>query len=246
MGLPQTAPPRPTFAVEVVKRNTSGTDEQSGGLSPGGQFSATNISIIQLLQFAYHVDENSIAAMPAWFRSDRFDVIAKASANTSDPELRLMMQSLLASEFKLTVRQTKIPRDAFALMVAKGGPTLRQSSASRAAAANNPDDPNEHCKRTIDRATGIGAECTGISMAELAQRLPSLAPGYIDRPVVDLTGISGTYDLKLRWSGRAQIDAAGGLTIFDAMTKQLGLKLEQRKVPLPSITIDHVERLPGK
>jgi uncharacterized protein (TIGR03435 family) len=59
---------------------------------------------------------------------------------------------------------------------------------------------------------------------------------------VDQTGISGTYDLTLQWTGRDQLDSLGGLTIFDAVIKELGLKLEQRKVPLPAIAIEHVER----
>ncbi len=243
----QTSQPRPKFDVAVVKPNKSGTAEQSGGTLPGGQFSVTNISMIELLQFAYRVDGKAITGIPAWFRSDHFDVVAKGPADTSDPTLRLMLQSLLASEFKLAVHQEQRPQDAFALVVAKGGPKLQKASNSSTPTgpvnrqSDDPNDPNEHCKRTI--SGGIKADCTNISMAELAKRLPSLAPGYIDRPVVDLTGISGTYDLKLQWVGRGQIDAEGGLTLLDAITKQLGLKLEERKVPLPSIVIDHVERL---
>jgi uncharacterized protein (TIGR03435 family) len=81
-------------------------------------------------------------------------------------------------------------------------------------------------------------------MTELAKRLPSLAPMYVDRPVVDQTGLSGTYDLKLRWTGKNKIESEGGLTVFDAVMKH-GLKLEQRKVMLPGLVIDHVERLSG-
>src|SRR5580704_16877285 len=114
----QTGAASQTFSVEVVKLDKSGSQEQSGGVLPGGQFAATNISIIQLLQFAYHVDESAIAGMPSWFRSDRFDVTAKGSPNTSDPELRTMMQNLLAAEFKLSVRNVQMPQDAFALTVA--------------------------------------------------------------------------------------------------------------------------------
>jgi uncharacterized protein (TIGR03435 family) len=253
----QTGAASTKFSAEVVKLNKSGSQEQSGGLLPGGQFAATNISIIQLLQFAWHVDENAISGMPSWFRSDRFDVVAKGSPNTSDPELRTMMRSLLASEFKLSVRDALKPQDAFALIVAKGGPILKKASgqplpaqsaaAAAAAARHQQDDPNEHCRKSFDKATGNHAECRNITMPELALRLRSLAPAYFDgRPVVDQTGITGTYDLALRWIGRDQIDSLGGLTIFDAMTKQLGLKLEQRKVPLPAIAIEHVERLSAK
>ena len=242
----QTRAASPKFSVEVVKLNKSGSEEQSGGLLPGGQFAATNISIIQLLQFAYRVDDSAISGMPSWFRSDRFDVTAKGSPNTSDPELRTMMQNLLASEFKLSVRNVQKPQDAFALVVANGGPKLQAASGQplpvlSAAARNEQVDPNEHCRRSFDKNTGNHAECRNISMPELARRLRSLAPAYFDRPVVDQTGISGTYDLTLQWTGRDQLDLLGGLTIFDAMIKQLGLKLEQRKVPLPAIAIQHVE-----
>lgn len=221
--------------------------EPSGGILPGGEFSVTNISMVELMQFAYKVDGNAISGFPGWFRSDRFDVVAKGPVNTSDATLRLMLQSLLAREFKLAVHQEQKPQDAFALVVVKGGPKLQKAAGSGAptdsGATNSQfDDPTDHCKRAADSA-GIHADCTNISMAELAKRLPSLAPAYLDRPVVDLTGIPGTYDLKLDWVGRGKIEAEGGLTVFDAVEKQLGLRLEQRKVPLPGIAIDHVERL---
>ncbi len=80
----------------------------------------------------------------------------------------------------------------------------------------------------------------------MARRRRSLAPAYFDRPIVDQTGISGTYDLTLQWTGRDQLDFLGGPTIFDAMIKQVGLKLEQRQVPLPAIAIQQVERPSAK
>jgi uncharacterized protein (TIGR03435 family) len=207
----------------------------------------TNISMIDLMQFAYHVDGSAITGSPGWFRSERFDVVAKGPVNTSDATLRLMLQALLARDFKLAVHQEQKPQDAFALVEAKGGPKLQRAAGLAAptdsgAVDSQFADPTDHCKRTTDGGE-IQADCTDISMAELAKRLPSLAPAYLDRPVVDLTGISGTYDLKLHWVGKGKIDAEGGLTIFDAIEKQLGLRLEQRKVPLPGIAIDHVERL---
>jgi uncharacterized protein (TIGR03435 family) len=58
---------------------------------------------------------------------------------------------------------------------------------------------------------------------------------------VDLTGLSGTYDFKLDWVGAGFIDQ-GGLTMPDAVAKQLGLKLEERKLPMPVLVIDHIEK----
>jgi uncharacterized protein (TIGR03435 family) len=241
----QTKSSLPEFDAGVVKLNKSGTDEQSGGILPGGEFSVRNISMIELLQFAYKVDGSAISGFQPWFRSDRFDVIAKGPVNTSNETLSLMLQNLLAREFKLKVHEERKPQEAFALVVASGGAKLQRaaSPAPSSAAANSQfEDAVDPCKRTTDSA-GVHADCTNISMAALAKRLSSLAPAYLDRPVVDLTGISGTYDLKLQWTGKGKVDAEGGLTIFEAVTKQLGLKLEQRKVPLPGIVIDHVERL---
>jgi len=237
----QTNPPRPEFETAVVKLNRSGAAEPSGGILPGGQFSVTNISMIEVLQFAYKVEGSAISGIPGWFRNDRFDIIGKGPVQTPDATLRLMLQSLLAKEFKLAVHQEQKPQDGFALVVAKGGPKLQKAAGAPAAPSSPFEDAIDHCKRTTGNS-GIEAECTSISMAELAKRLPSLAPAYLDRPVVDMTGISGTYDLKLQWIGRGKIDGEGGLTIFETITKQLGLKLEQRKVLLPGIVIDHVER----
>jgi uncharacterized protein (TIGR03435 family) len=233
------------FDAAVVKLNKSGAVEPSGGILPGGQFSVTNISMIEVLQFAYKVDGNAISGIPSWFRNDRFDIIGKGPANTPDATLRLMLQSLLAKEFKLAVHQERKPQNGFALVVAKGGPKLQKASAAPAAPSGQSEDAVDHCKRTAG-GEGIEADCTGISMAELAKRLPSLAPMYVDRPVADMTGLSGTYDLKLQWTGKSKIETEGGLTIFDAITRQVGLKLEQRKIPQPSLVIDHIERLAEK
>jgi uncharacterized protein (TIGR03435 family) len=229
-----------TFDAAVVKLNKSGAAEQSGGILPGGQFSVTNISMIEVLQFAYKVDGNAMSGFPSWFRTDRFDIIGKGPANTSEATLRLMLQSLLAKEFKLKVHQEEKPQSGFALVVAKGGAKLQKAAGAAAPTAS--DDPDEHCKRTTG-SEGILADCTNITMPEWAKRLSSLAPVYIDRPVVDMTGLPGTYDLKLQWTGKAKIETEGGLTIFDAITKQLGLKLEQKKIMLPGLVIDHIERL---
>src|ERR1022692_343302 len=80
----QTKSPPAEFDAAVVKLNKSGAVEPSGGILPGGEFSVRNISMIELLQFAYKVDGSAISGFQTWFRSDRFDVIAKGPVNTSD------------------------------------------------------------------------------------------------------------------------------------------------------------------
>ena len=91
-----------------------------------------------------------------------------------------------------------------------------------------------------------------------------MAAGYLDHPVVDLTGLKGAYDFAVSWTGVNRVRALAGktadgqpsgaapaaadpsisLTIFEAVDKQLGLKLAAQKHPMPSIVIDHLERTP--
>ena len=95
-------------------------------------------------------------------------------------------------------------------------------------------------------------------MAELVDRLPHVAQAYLVRPLVDLTGLKGAYDFSLTWTPRGpqpglsgQVNGGlvqapaprGGITLFEAIEKQLGLKIEERKYPMPVIVVDHAERV---
>ena len=125
----------------------------------------------------------------------------------------------------------------YALVAAKGGFKL-QPAAGSGPPRCGPGQGAEGMNHLV---------CTNFTMANLTDWLPTrIAPSYIDRPVVDLTGLTGTYDIKLDWVPRptATSDVAAGATVFDALDKQLGLKLEERKQPMPVMVIDHIERIP--
>jgi uncharacterized protein (TIGR03435 family) len=225
---------KPEFDVADIKLNKGGAPDESGGVLPGGQFSARNVTMSELLRFAYNVRENYITGGPSWFESDHFDITGKASPNTSNDTLRIMMQTFLAKQFKLTMHQEQKPMEVFALVVGKGGP---KAALQNAASSGRPD-----CQRRPTPDMQIQAICTNMTMADLAKGLQGLAGGYVNQEVVDQTGLAGAYDLTLTWVGRANIDN-GGLTMFDALDKQLGLRLEERRLPMPIIVIDHVEKL---
>jgi len=97
---------------------------------------------------------------------------------------------------------------------------------------------------------GITYVCRNTTMAQLAERLPDIAGAYLVHPMVDLTGLPDGYDFTLTWTPKARLsDAAAGhmstgndLTVFDAVDRQLGLKLEEQKYVMPVTVIDHVER----
>jgi uncharacterized protein (TIGR03435 family) len=102
--------------------------------------------------------------------------------------------------------------------------------------------------------------CRNVTMAQLAETLPSMNRDEVDRAVVDMTGLKGGYDLTLQWATRAVLnarrtqtpaadgavpeasDTPGGVTVFEALGK-LGLRLEGRKAPRSVVVIDHVEPL---
>ncbi len=229
----QAAAGGPEFEAAIIKPYKAGAADESGHVFPGGELSLGNVTMTGLVQFAYSVRENAIVNKPSWFKSGHFDVIAKAPPGAPAPALRLMMQSLLASEFKLRVHHETRLQDAFALVVASGGPRLHPAAG--------PVSPG--CARAVSaNANQRHDDCYDVTMADFAERLPNEASSDIDRPVVDLTGISGRYDLQLDWAGGLEI-TPGGPSIFEALRTQLGLGLEPRKLPLPMIVIDHVEPL---
>jgi uncharacterized protein (TIGR03435 family) len=111
-----------------------------------------------------------------------------------------------------------------------------------------------------------------MTMAQFAEKLKTIAPGYIHSPVLDATGLEGGYDFTLSFSpvgltqagggggaGRggaqpgpptpadapaAASDPNGAVTLFEAIDKQLGLKLQAQKRPVSILVIDHVEQKP--
>jgi uncharacterized protein (TIGR03435 family) len=232
----QYLPARPEFIVASIKQNKSEGDP-SNILKAKGQFTARNVSLKLLLGEAFGLSlqlvDSFISGSPAWVDSDNFDLVAKVPPDTTDKALPLMLRVFLEQEFKLATHREEKPMNVFALVV-KGGPRLQDAA----------ETGESVCKRIAGGSVPDGQQhvvCTDQRMADLAAELPNLAPRYIDRPVVDLTGLTGAYDFRLDWTGRGSIDS-GGLTIFDSMSK-LGLRLEERKLSVPVIVIDHIEKL---
>jgi bla regulator protein blaR1 len=246
----QTPDKRPEFDVVDIKLNISGSPDGVGEILPSGQFRAINIPVREIVKFAYNLREEAVVGAPAWLNSDRFDIVGKAPAAGSeetfwrsdsrvqfmrlyytDQTFRLMVQSLLADRFKLSVHTEQRPTSVYALTVAKGGVKMQ-----KAADSGKPD-----CLRAVDQQIQAVLTCKNMTISDLGRALQLFAPGYADHEVVDATGLEGTYDFKISWVGRAVVDQ-GGMTIPEALDKLLGLKWEERKQPMPAIVIDHIEK----
>ena len=99
--------------------------------------------------------------------------------------------------------------------------------------------------------------CTNTSMGELAENMQRMAPAYIDHPVVDETGIEGGWNFFIGWTPRSmlqQVDNSNqpvgtaadptGISFFEALERELGLKLVKQKRMYPVIVVDHIEEKP--
>lgn len=231
---------RPEFDVADIKPNKSGETDVNGGVLPGGQFGMRNVPLKMLLAFAYSPNipdrftDGFVTGAPGWTASDRFDITGKAPPATPDKTLSLMLQVFLEKEFKIKTHQEQKTMNIFALVVGKGGPELQTAAGTG----------NANCPYVGPQGPNYGGAhrvCSNMRMGDFAEALPDIAPGYIDRPVVDMTGLTGAYDFKLEWVGRNNIDN-GGITMFDAIGK-LGLKLEEKRLAMPIVVIDHIEKL---
>lgn len=253
---------QPAFDVSSVKLNNSGEGRTSGGFLAGGYYRVTNYTLRALIAAAYVRPQVNpdflIAGGPKWIDTDHFDVEAKTDQQfTPGPEgptspRRRMLQALLADRFKLKVHHGSRERDTYALVFAKDdqamGPHLRPSTVDCSAPAG-PAGP------TCPVHIGPGSfSAVGTTMAQFI----SLLPRFVDRVVIDSTGLSGRYDLELTWTplpgewvapgppgSTPASPPADGPSLFTALQDQLGLKLRSQKAPVDVLVIDSAEKPTG-
>ena len=208
-----------------------------------GQYELHAATMLDLIATAYGMNRDAVIGGPAWLETDRFDVIAKAQAGTTSDELHAMLKTLLADRFHLVTRGESRPQPAYLLTAGKH-PVLKPAAGSDGSGCQ--DLPAEH-SATIN---GVLA-CHNMSMVQFAEVLrTSAAPpvrGYLSStPVVDQTGLQGAWDFTVKWTGiglRASA-VSDAVSLFDAMDKQLGLKLELGTASLPVVVVDRVDQTP--
>jgi uncharacterized protein (TIGR03435 family) len=267
----------PAFEVASVKPNTSGENRIMIGIQPGGGFRAIGAPLRELIGLAYGIPQPLTSFMvggPNWIDTDHFDIIAKADhdwqANANGPpaDFPPMIQTLLADRFKLTVHHDRREMPIYALVAARADGVLGVqlhisttdcAAVTAAARARGtvpaPPPPGERSPcgmRMFPGALAGGAT----SMTQLANAIGR----FVGRTVVDRSGLTGVYDLDLKWTPENLPQRAAGTSpdqpitingisidpngpsIFTALQEQLGLKLESTKGPVDVLVIDHVER----
>ena len=224
----QSAPP--AFEVVSVKVNKSASGSSSSRI-PANRYTASNVTVIQMLRNAFGIQEFQIAGGPGWVGIDRFDVDATIPPDSKPGDAELMLQTLLAERFKLMFHREPRQASIYSLVVAKNGHKLT---------------PGDRAKCPNTGGCGFNASSTqivgeSVSMTQLAARLSR----SIGVHVVDNTGLQGLFDLKLQWTVEDQFVGRGATaspTIFPAIQEQLGLRLESTRAPVETLVIDRVER----
>jgi uncharacterized protein (TIGR03435 family) len=251
----------------------------------GGHLIATHQALWRYISFAYKLSGTQELSLrfsmfsgvpksgaPFWVTGsfdsapEFFDISARAPADTSIAQMRLMMQALLADRFHLAVHFVSADAPSFALVLARPGvtgPNLQPHPASDVC-ASAPSDPGSPHPATAASPVGelppvcgviahvpspaqgqhFGGRAVPLSL--LATTVPTMTGlAAMPRPVVDETGLSGVYDFTLNWIHDSSGDEAISDNIANfrhALKDQLGLELKPSHAAISFLIVDHVEK----
>jgi uncharacterized protein (TIGR03435 family) len=224
----------PSFAVVTIKPHDPDSPRQ-GFDAHGDRFTIRSQTVSSLLLFAYSIHPRQIVEAPDWALHDRYDIDGKTDTE-GEPNLHQqqeMIQKLLADRFHLRFHRDKRELAVYAVRIIKGGPKLNP--------AVNPDaQPDQN-------ANVHGTELTQIYTSAAVSDFILGMQFFLDRPLIDQTGLTGRYDFKLRYTTDelSASDANSAPGIFTAVQEQLGLKLEPVKAAGEVFVIDYLERPPA-
>jgi uncharacterized protein (TIGR03435 family) len=272
----QSASPRLEFEVASVKPSPPIIESAHIGMRiDGSQVYCTSWSLKDYIRIAYRVKDYQVEG-PDWISSERFDISAKLPAGATRDQVNDMLQSLLQDRFKLTFHRIKKEFPVYALVVGKGGVKLKESDLNGMSASDfsKPADTvaASGSAAGVSVDLGKGAAFTFANNKMQVKRLPTsrfadVLARFVDRPVVDMTNLTGIYDYDINVTE----EDYRGMLIRSAITagvvlqpevqrlamadigeslasglQALGLRLEARKAPLDVLVVDHAERTPSE
>ncbi len=252
-----------SFEVASVRRNTSGAAAMSVRVGEGGRFMATNLPLRQLIRYAHELQDSELIGGSPEQLAERFDVTATPPRAASVREVRIMVQALLATRFKLKSRRDMRELPVYYLEVARTdqrlGPQLRLSAAKcDVAAAGDFGAANADPSRTcgyLGPAPGASL-ATGRSMMALRgvtmDGFARLLEGPVRRRIVNRTALAGVFDGEFEFTAELgppppppgspdPLDRQALPSLFTVLPEQLGLKLQAATAPVPVLVVDHVE-----
>jgi len=234
-----------------------------------------SVTLKFLLAQAYGLPMFQVAG-PDWLGTERYEILATVPPGTTEGQKRLMLRNLLSERFRLSLHRETRTFPIYALVVGRNGPKLTESPPPFAGEANAvvPAGPRQIVMGKDGFALpppgyrgGINIEFGGpgrVRLSSVRQPLPKFCEflsGQLQRLVIDKTGLTGTYDIKLDFTPdedqvmrgpqdeplplRRAPPGEEGPSLFTALQEQLGLKLESTKGPVEILVIDRAEKVPA-
>jgi bla regulator protein blaR1 len=236
LALAQSTTSAPEFDSASLKPADSQPGRREG--PPGGVLRFTpgrvigkGVSARRMILEAYHLSPYQLSGGPGWLESERFSIEAKGERADQD-QLRLMLQTLLSQRLKLVVHRDSKQMSVYDLVVAKSGPKLLELKGSEP----SPSNMRELVSRGVamprlDRVAGVFYD-----RGNFRSFVDTLnGTGKIDRPILDQTGLKGTYLFFFQWDSEENLIAE--------IEEQSGLRFESHKGQVNTVVVDHIERL---
>ncbi|MEZ2347629.1 TIGR03435 family protein [Terriglobus sp. RCC_193] len=234
----------PQFDVISVKPHKPGEDRM---MMHWGQsdYKAVNMTLKNMISNVYDVKSWLVFGLPGWAESAHWDIDAKVSApdvkvmsSLTNEQRRTMIGGILKERFGLVVHTESKVQPVFLLTVMPDGPKFKESPA-----------PLPHAEGEKPKPHGMWRMGPG-SLSATDMPMPQLAGNlsyFVERTIVDKTGLTGNYDVELKWTpeSRANAGTDNGTgdappAIFEALKEQLGLKLTADKAPVPTVVVDKI------
>jgi len=223
-----------TYDVVTVKENKSQSYMTRLIFDQGNMLKMENANLMVMLSAAFDLHEYLIEGIPAWGKSQHWDVQGKILEATPEQigkltmeQRRAMLAAVLAERFGLKTHWVTRDKPEYELIISKGGSKLKDSTAKQKSSGLNRD----------------ALDADRITTDDLAQSL-----AYVfEKPVVNKTELKGMYDIKLKWSvegervNREPVQGDAAPSMFTAVKETLGLELKPTHGPVKVLVVDAAE-----
>lgn len=226
-----------SFEVASVKIHEGPSRGRPGVFTSGTRLEGNARTVVTLVMFAYNVKSYQVAPTRALdpFGDAFYDIDARAPSETtpSAEEFRQMVQALLEQRFRMKMHREKRDMPVYDMVIAKKDPKLKPAAPETDTVLHN-------------SASGRnwGVTVGSMTMKRLAELVEN--QGFVGRPVIDKTGLTGNYAVQLTYTPdippNRGSDSPDDISIFAALVEQLGLRLEPARAMIDTIVVDHVEK----
>ena len=231
----------PAFDVATIKPSDTSAPHGTFIRHNGRQIIAYNMSLRQLITYAYSLHTSQIADGPPSLLATHFDIdgVPDIDGHPNVSQTRLMFQKLLVSRFSLAFHHDSRELSVYAIQIAKSGPKLAPTTSK----------PGDSTHFTFSCPPVLTVR--DYSISDFAK---GMQEAFLDKPVVDQTGLNGRYDFDLKWAlddaqtycpsnpAGSRNDPNAPPNLYTAIQEQVGLKLVSTRAPVQVMVIGHIEK----